>query len=81
MSDAAERIDVSGLRCPMTWVHTRLALERLQAGQVLEVVLGPGEMLRNIPRNARDEGHGVEEPAPFPGDRHLLRVRKGGSSA
>lgn len=74
-----ERIDVSGLKCPMTWVRTKLAIERAAPGEWLDVVLGPGEMLANVPRNARDDGHDVEGPAPISPDRHLLRVRKRGA--
>ncbi len=79
MADAPPdaRIDVSPLRCPMTWVRTKLALEALAPGQRLEVLLGAGEMLRNLPRNAREDGHLAGEPAPFGNDRHLLVITKG----
>lgn len=73
------RLDVTALRCPMTWVRTKLALERLAPGEVLEVLLGPGEMLANVPRNARDDGHEVESLAPLGADRHLMTVRKRGA--
>jgi tRNA 2-thiouridine synthesizing protein A len=75
MPDAS--LDVSPLRCPMTWVRTKLALERLSPGQSLEVLLGPGEMLVNVPRNAREEGHTVTSPEPVGADRHLIRITKG----
>lgn len=52
-------LDVSALRCPMTWVRTKLALERLQAGETLEVILPPGEAETNVPRSAREAGHDV----------------------
>ena len=52
-------LDVSALRCPMTWVRTKLELERLEPGQTLEVRLGPGEALENVPRSAREAGHSV----------------------
>ena len=53
-------LDVSALRCPMTWVRTKLELDRLQSGQTLEVKLPPGEALENVPRSAREAGHVVE---------------------
>jgi len=43
----------------MTWVRTKLELERLEPGQTLEVRLGPGEALENVPRSAREAGHSV----------------------
>lgn len=70
------RLDVSALLCPMTWVRTKLALEKLGPGERLEVVLGPGEMLSNLPRNAREDGHEVESLAPISAGRHLMIVRK-----
>lgn len=76
-----ERLDITRERCPMTWVRTKLALEPLAPGTVLEVVLGPGEMLSNVPRNCADDGHAVVSVEPLDGGRHLLRVRKGGSAS
>jgi TusA-related sulfurtransferase len=53
-------LDVTGLRCPMTWVRTKLELERLAAGETLEVRLPPGEAVESVPRSAREAGHDVE---------------------
>ena len=59
-------LDVSALRCPMTWVRTKLELDRLQSGQTLEVKLPPGEALENVPRSAREAGHTVlDGPNPI----------------
>jgi TusA-related sulfurtransferase len=54
-----ERLDVSDRLCPMTWVATKLALERLVPGDVLEVTCAPGEALENVRRSAREAGHDV----------------------
>jgi TusA-related sulfurtransferase len=50
-------LDVSSLRCPMTWVRTKLELERLKSGETLEVIVPPGEAVENVPRSAREAGH------------------------
>lgn len=55
----AVALDITELTCPMTWVRTKLTLERLQPGAVLEVTCAPGEALDNVPRSARDAGHEV----------------------
>ena len=52
-------LDVTGLTCPLTWVKTKLALERLAPGETLAVRLPPGEALENVPRSAREAGHRV----------------------
>jgi tRNA 2-thiouridine synthesizing protein A len=52
-------LDVTDLTCPMTWVRTKLELERLEPGEALEVRCAEGEALENVPRSAADAGHDV----------------------
>jgi TusA-related sulfurtransferase len=52
-------IDITGDLCPMTFVRTRLALDRMSAGQILKVRLRGDEPLRNVPRTAQEQGHTV----------------------
>lgn len=56
------RIDITGEVCPMTFVRTRLALEKLRRGASLHVRLRGGEPLGNVPRSARELGYRVSEP-------------------
>jgi TusA-related sulfurtransferase len=58
--DVVRSLDVTSLRCPMTWVRTKLELERLQSGETLEVRLPAGEAEHNVPRSAREAGHAVD---------------------
>ena len=50
------RIDITAEVCPMTFVRTRIALERLPVGGVLEVRLKGDEPLRNVPGSAKRRG-------------------------
>jgi TusA-related sulfurtransferase len=43
----------------MTWVKTRVALERLSQGEELEVLLAEGEPARSVPESAAEDGHRV----------------------
>ena len=52
-------LDLTGVACPMNWVRTKLALERIEAGQELSVRLDPGEPLESVPASAREDGHEV----------------------
>ena len=52
-------LDITDLRCPMTWVRTKLELERLAPGEQLEVLCPEGEALENVPRSAAEAGHEV----------------------
>ncbi len=53
------RIDVRLYACPMTYVKTRIALERLAEGDVLEVLLSAGEPVESVPKSAEEDGHRV----------------------
>jgi len=52
-------LDITGELCPMTFVRTRLALDRLSRGQILQVDLRGDEPLANVPRTAVELGHAV----------------------
>jgi TusA-related sulfurtransferase len=52
-------IDITDEICPMTYVRTRLALDRLSPGQILSVTLRGEEPLRNVPLTAARQGHTV----------------------
>ncbi len=52
-------LDITGETCPMTFVRTRLALDRMAAGQTLLVALKGEEPRRNVPRTATEQGHAV----------------------
>ena len=56
---AATELDLRGVACPMNWVKTKLALERLAPGDELAVRLDGGEPIESVPRSAREDGHDV----------------------
>lgn len=76
MSAPALRIDITAEVCPMTYVRTKLALERIGAGDLLEVLLCGDEPLRNVPRSAREEGHEVVSLDPIDEGAFRLILRK-----
>ncbi|MBA2515263.1 MAG: sulfurtransferase TusA family protein [Solirubrobacterales bacterium] len=56
---ATETLDITDELCPLTWVKTKIALERLAPGDVLTVICPAGEALENVPRSAAEAGHQV----------------------
>ena len=54
-----EKGDVTDVVCPVTFVKTKVALEELDEGQILQVHLNGGEPVQNVPRSVEDEGHEV----------------------
>ncbi|MBV8458216.1 MAG: sulfurtransferase TusA family protein [Acetobacteraceae bacterium] len=70
-------LDITAETCPMTFVRTRLALDALQCGQTLLVLLRGEEPRHNVPRTAIEQGHEVvsQETEPDGTTRLLLRKR------
>ena len=79
-----EFLDITKEVCPLTFVRTKLAIEKMSPGDVLEVRLRGREPLENVPRSLRELGHEVLRLAPEEGDSppdeavHRLVVRKAG---
>lgn len=59
----------------MTFVRTKLRLERMQPGETLAVRLRGEEPLRNVPRAARDEGHAILA-IEADGDAQIVIIRR-----
>jgi tRNA 2-thiouridine synthesizing protein A len=75
---ADRQIDITDKVCPMTFVHTRLALDRLLPGQILAVRLRGKEPLENVPRTATEQGHEVLSLETDADGVSLLVLRRGG---
>ena len=56
-------LDLRGVKCPLNWAHAKVRLERMERGEVLELVLDDPRGARDIPRAAEAEGYAVGEPA------------------
>ncbi len=54
-----DKIDITDVTCPITFVKTKVALDELENGQILQVHLNGGEPIQNVPRSVKDEGHSV----------------------
>jgi TusA-related sulfurtransferase len=72
---ADHAIDITGEVCPMTFVRTKLRLERMRPGEVLSVRLRGDEPLRNVPRAAREEGHLILGIVAE-GNDHIVTIRR-----
>ena len=55
----AQTLDLTGVVCPLNWVKAKLALEELDAGDQLTLLLDPGDPIESVPRSAREDGHDV----------------------
>jgi TusA-related sulfurtransferase len=71
-------LDITSDVCPLTFVKTKLLVERMEIGQIAEVRLNEGEPLGNVPRSLREHGHEVLslQPEVEGGRIWRLRLRK-----
>lgn len=67
-------VDFRGVSCPLNYMKTKMALGRLQTGQVLAVLLD-GEGAKNVPASAGNDGHEIVSLAQENGHWRVL-IRK-----
>jgi len=70
------KLDITREHCPMTFVKTKIALSKLNAGEVLEVILSEGEPLENVPKSSREQGFKVLEVSHVEGLIHRVLIQK-----
>jgi tRNA 2-thiouridine synthesizing protein A len=75
-TEIKKRIDLHGVVCPMNFVKTKLALEELEPGERLEVILDEGGAILNVPRSVKDEGHTIISVEPL-GETFRVVIEKG----
>lgn len=57
-------LDIKGEVCPLTYVRSKLAIEKLAVGEVLEIIVDHQPAAVNVPRSMKHEGQtvlGVEQ--------------------
>ena len=52
-----QTIDLRGVSCPTNFIKAKLALEMIDAGEIVELLLDDGEPVKNVPRSLKAEGH------------------------
>ena len=73
---AEHTLDITADHCPMTFVKTKLKLEKLDPGEVLEVLLSEGEPLENVPRTSTEQGYEVLGIDHVEGSTYRVSIRK-----
>jgi tRNA 2-thiouridine synthesizing protein A len=70
-------LDITTETCPMTFVRTRLALDRMLPGQLLRIRLKGAEPRANVPKTAAEQGHQVLALEDLADGTTQLLIRKG----
>jgi TusA-related sulfurtransferase len=69
-------INIKGLVCPYTFVKSKLAIESMEIGQVLEILLDNEEATINIPKSMEDHGQTVLKIEKINDTDWILCIRK-----
>jgi TusA-related sulfurtransferase len=69
-------INIKGLVCPYTFVKSKLAIEDMEVGQVLEIILDYPEASKSIPKSMEDHGHRVLKVEKINETDWVILVRK-----
>lgn len=65
-------LDLLGVCCPINFVRTKLAIDKIKPGERLEILLDDGEPIINVSRSVKDEGHRVLNVAAEDGHFRLV---------
>ena len=57
-------LDLRGVMCPINYVKTKLKLEMMDEGELLEVWLDAGDPIKNVPQSLRNDGQKVLAESP-----------------
>jgi len=71
-----EELNLRGEVCPYTFVKSKLALEDLEPGKILRVIVDNPESAENVPRSLANEGNEVLGVGPLGGEAWSILVKK-----
>ena len=52
-------MDLRGIACPLNFVKTKIQLDKMNKGQVLEIWIDSGEAIESVPKSVIEEGHEI----------------------
>ncbi|MBI5747874.1 MAG: sulfurtransferase TusA family protein [Nitrospinae bacterium] len=70
-------LDIKGEECPYTFVRSKLALEDMESGQVLKVIVDHEPATKNVPRSMENEGNKVLDISKINDTDWQIIVKKG----
>jgi tRNA 2-thiouridine synthesizing protein A len=73
-----QELNLKGEVCPYTFVKTKLALEMMEPGQVLQVIVDHLPAVENVPRSVTNEGHEILNVSQVNDTDWEIVVRKAG---
>ena len=69
-------LDITKDKCPITFVKTRIALEKLKSYQYLNVYIKKGEALDGLPSSLKEMGYRINNKIKINDDVYSLKILK-----
>lgn len=76
-----QELNLRGEVCPYTFIKSKLALEQLETGEVLRVIVDNPRSAADVPRSLAGEGNEVLEVDQFTDREWAILVRKRGDDS
>ncbi|MBT9312900.1 sulfurtransferase TusA family protein [Leptothoe kymatousa] len=76
LSSPDETLDLRGTPCPLNFVRTKLKLQKMAVGALLEIWLDAGEPIEQVPDSLRSSGFLVEKLEETTEGYFMLHVRQ-----
>lgn len=73
---ADKAIDIRGETCPYTFIKSKLAIEGLPSGGVLQILVDHLPAVENVPRSMENEGHEIVSVEQKEGSDWIITVKK-----
>ena len=71
-------LDITNDKCPITFVKTKIALEKLKSDQYLNVYIKKGEALDGLPSSLKELGYKIDNKIKINDDIFSLDISKKG---
>ena len=71
-----DSMDLKGDACPYNYVQTKIRLEQMSLGELLEITIDDGEPIQNVPASLINDGHKIIDTKKI-GQYYRLTIRKG----
>ena len=69
-------LDITNDKCPITFVKTKFALEKLKSEQYLNVYIKKGEALDGLPSSLKELGYKIDNKIKINDDVFSLEISK-----
>ena len=77
IEEIVDSLDLKGVAYPFNYVQTKIRLEEMDAGELLEITIEDGEPIKNVLESLTNDGHDIVRTHQIGTESCRLLIRKG----